>query len=88
MEPEWAMGRILPFGETGNYHRIHYRILGIGHLGIGDFSPHPRAARGVPSGPWGRILGLGLLLGFFGFIALYLAVKRTSGMETLRPGLA
>jgi hypothetical protein len=76
--PEWAMGRILPFEKPGTITGsiTGYWVLAI--LVLGTFHLIPRAARGIPFWPMGAVFwGLGLLLGFFGFIALYLAVKRT-----------
>jgi hypothetical protein len=76
--PEWAQGRILPFEKPGTITGsiTGYWIVAI--LVLGTFHFIPRAARGEPFWPVGAVFwGLGLLLGLFGFIALYMAVKRT-----------
>jgi hypothetical protein len=76
--PEWAQGRILPFEKPGTIAGsiTGYWIVAI--LVLGTFHLIPRAARGEPFWPVGAVFwGLGLLLGLFGFIALYMAVKRT-----------
>ena len=76
--PEWAEGRIHPFEKPGTISGsiIGYWVLAI--LVLGTFHLIPRAAKGMPFWPEGAVFwGLGLLMGLFGFIALYLAVKRT-----------
>jgi hypothetical protein len=76
--PEWAQGRILPFEKPGTITGsiTGYWIVAI--LTLGTFHLIPRAAKGEPFWPVGAVFwGLGLLLGLFGFIALYMAVKRT-----------
>jgi hypothetical protein len=76
--PEWTQGRILPFEKPGTITGsiVGYWIVAI--LVLGTFHLIPRAAGGEPFWPVGAVFwGLGLLLGLFGFIALYLAVKRT-----------
>jgi hypothetical protein len=76
--PEWVTGRILPFEKPGTITGsiAGYWVLAI--LVLGTFHLIPRAASGIPFWPMGAVFwGLGLLLGLFGFIALYLAIKRT-----------
>lgn len=76
--PEWTQGRILPFEKPGTITGsiTGYWIVAI--LALGTFHLIPQATRGEPLWPVGAVFwGLGLLLGLFGFIALYMAVKRT-----------
>ena len=76
--PEWAAGRILPFEKPGTISGSITGYWAVAVLVLGTFHFIPRAARGIPFWPMGAVFwGLGLLLGFFGLVALYLAVKRT-----------
>ena len=75
---EWAKGRILPFEKPGTITGSITGYWVVAILVLGTFHFIPRAAGGIPFWPMGAVFwGLGLLLGFFGFIALYIAVKRT-----------
>jgi len=75
---EWAMGRILPFEKPGTITGSITGYWVVAILVLGTFHLIPRVARGEPFWPVGAVFwGLGLLAGLFGFIALYLAVKRT-----------
>ncbi len=79
---EWAEGRIHPFEKPGTISGsiIGYWVLAI--LVLGTFHFIPRAAKGMPFWPEGAVFwGLGLLMGLFGLIALYLAVKRTKAWK-------
>jgi hypothetical protein len=76
---DWAEGRALPFEKPGSATGSLTGYWIVAALALGGSFLIPRAApAGEPFWPVGSVLwGLALLLGVFGFVAFYLAVKRT-----------
>jgi hypothetical protein len=76
---DWAEGRVLPLEKPGSAAGSLTGYWIVAALALGASFLIPRTApRGEPFWPIGAVFwGLALLLGFFGLVALYLAVKRS-----------